>query len=410
MGSVISSKERILAAIRYQDVDHIPLSFMIFTALKERLKLKHGRFDPLKMVEAQLELGLDAMVDLRTFAPENKMTGHADAPGFPVHFHNSVKVYEWTEIKGEGKNPVLFKKYETPAGELDVIVNQTTDWPYTNASSGEVIVPFMDDYLAPRSQKFLVNDRSNLKALTYLLQHPNEREIMECRKAWDMGKKLAHKHNLLLAGGWGVGGDALAWLCGLQNAVLMALIDPDLLREILLSIHNWNMERMKIYLDYGIDLFIRRAWYEGTDFWSPELFKEFFVPAIKEEVNMAHEAGVMYGYILTSGSAPLHDMLIDVGIDVLIGVDPVQGKGTDLRNFKIDLDEQLCAWGGVNGFITIERGDQKGIEKAVVEAIDTLGPKGFILSPVDNVRDPSDEVWKRVMMLINTWKKYCRIK
>lgn len=410
MGSTLSPRDRLLAAIRYQDIDHIPLSFMIFTALKERLRRKHGRFDPLELVQAQLELGLDAMVDLRTFAPENKKIGHADAPGFPVHFSDSVKVKEWAEMKEDNMSPVLYKKYETPAGELNVIVNQTDDWPYGNAVSGDVHVPFMDDYLAPRSRKYLVDERSCLKALAFLLQDPNPKEISECHTAWDRGKKFAKKHNLLLAGGWGVGGDALAWFCGLQNAVIMALIDPDLLSDILMLIHEWNKERMKVYLDYGIDLFIRRAWYEGTDFWSPDLFRKFFAPIIREEVNMAHDAGVMYGYILTSGSAPLHNTFKDIGIDVLIGVDPVQGKGTDLRNFKTDLHRKVCTWGGVNGFITIEGGDQKSIDKAVMEAVDILGPEGFILSPVDNVRDSSDEVWEKVLIFINAWKKYCKIR
>ena len=75
----------------------------------------------------------------------------------------------------------------------------------------------------------------------------------------------------------------------------------------------------------------RRAWYEGTDFWSPAFYEQFFVPILREEVRLAHEAGARYGYILTSGSMPLHDMLIDMGVDVLIGPDPVQGKGTDLQ-------------------------------------------------------------------------------
>ena len=163
---------------------------------------------------------------------------------------------------------------------------------------------------------------------------------------------------------------------------------------------------MKVYLEYGIDLFIRRAWYEGTDFWSPDLFLEIFAPIIRQEVKLAHEAGTKYGYILTSGSAPLHQILIDLGIDVLLGVDPVQGRGTELGMMKKDLQGKICLWGGVNGFITIETGNKASIDTAVHEALDTLGPDGCILSPVDNVRDPSDQVWENVLIFINAWKKY----
>ncbi|MBI3923028.1 MAG: hypothetical protein HY318_16530, partial [Armatimonadetes bacterium] len=61
----------------------------------------------------------------------------------------------------------------------------------------------------------------------------------------------------------------------------------------------------------------------------------------------------------------------------------------------------------VNGFLTVERGTPREIEAAVHQAIDILGPGGFILSPVDNVRDPSDEVWRNVEVFIEAWKQ-CR--
>jgi uroporphyrinogen-III decarboxylase len=235
---------------------------------------------------------------------------------------------------------------------------------------------------------------------------PDADDLKACREAWQLGRKLAEKNNLLVAGGWGVGGDALAWFCGLQNAVLMAIEDPEFFASVIKSISDWNKPRMEAYLDFGIDLYIRRAWYEGTDFWSPDLFRQFFLPVIKEEVQLAHEAGTKYGYILTSGSMAIHDQLIEAGIDVLIGADPVQGKGTDLKKMKKDFSDKVCLWGGVNGFVTVETGTEKEIEKAVKTAIESCGPTGLILSPVDNISDPSDEVWNKMLHLIKAWKKY----
>jgi hypothetical protein len=49
----------------------------------------------------------------------------------------------------------------------------------------------------------------------------------------------------------------------------------------------------------------------------------------------------------------------------------------------------MCAWGGINGAITVEMGTKADIDAAVREAITALGPDGVILSPVDNIRDPS---------------------
>jgi hypothetical protein len=406
MAESYSSRDRMLAALNCKKPDHVPMSFMIFTALRKRIISRLGRMDPVELVESQLKLGLDPFVDLRFFVKENETIGHSDAPGFPVRFDKRVKTKMSLEnIQGQ-RYPVVNKEYITPSGNLKVSVNMTEDWPYGNLESGDYELPFMDDFLAPRCRKYLIEKKEDLKSLKHLLLSPSAADLKSCRESWNAGRKIAEKNDLLLAGGWGVGADALAWFGGLQNAVLMAIEDPGFFRELLQIIHNWNKPRMEAYLDYGIDLFIRRAWYEGTDFWSPDLYRDYFYPIIREEVNLAHDAGVKYGYILTSGSMPLNDQLLELGIDVLIGADPIQGRTTDLREMKKKLQGNICIWGGVNGFITVETGSEKEIDEAVRKAFEELGPDGFILSPVDNVRDPSDKVWANTIKLIEAWKKY----
>lgn len=401
----MSSRERMLAALNCEQPDHIPMAFMIFSALKERLAKERTGGDPTAFIQSQIELGLDTVVDLTFFAPQAVDVGHSDLPGFPVRLGAGVTSRQWAEAPTD-HHPVLHKEYVTPSGTLSVAVDQTADWPYGDAGKGDFRVPLLDDYLAPRCSKHLVGTRQDLAPLRHLLVPPTNDDLMACREVWNVGRRLAQKHDLLLAGGWGVGGDALAWLSGLQNAVMMAIDRPELLEELLAMIYAWNRPRMEAFLDFGVDLFIRRAWYEGTELWSPTLFKRFLYPAIREEVRLAHQSGAKYGYILTSGAMPLLDMLLELDIDVLIGLDPIQGKGTNLKRMGELLRGKLCLWGGVNGFITVERGTQADIDVAVRGAIDALGPTGFILSPVDNIRDPTDHTWENVTALINAWKKH----
>ena len=320
---------------------------------------------------------------------------------------DGVRTSQWAEAPHGRRYPSLHKEYVTPSGTLSVVVDQTDDWPYGDAASGDFHVPLMDDYLAPRCSKYLVETEEDLPALRHLLVPPTDADLKSSYEAWDKGRELAKEHDLLLAGGMGVGADALAWFCGLGNAVMMAMDRPVVFEELLSIIDEWNRLRMRASLDYGIDLFIRRAWYEGTDFWSPDLYRRFFFPIIREEVRMAHEAGAKYGYVLTSGSMPLHEMIVELGIDVLIGPDPVQGNGTDLKRMREQLQGKVCTWGGVNGFVTVEMGTKADIDAAVREAVATLGPDGFILSPVDNIRDSSDATWENVLAMIQSWKN-CR--
>lgn len=382
-----------LTALENREPDRVPLCFMIYAALRGRCSTDH------EFVERQLEMGLDATVALQLPALEEPPQ-HRDLSGLPVRFHPDVEIREWREEKPGDPHPVvLHKEYHTPAGILTTAVNRTDDWPYGDH------VPFLDDYLCPRSRKFLVERREDLEALRYLLRPPEKGDISAFREKSRQDRRFAGSHDLLVTGGRGVGMDASAWLSGFRNMAIAALRRPDFVEELAGIIHEWNCERMKVFLDAGVDLFIKRCWYEGTDFWSPRLYRRFILPYLKEEVAMAHEAGAKMGCIMTSGCMELLDYVAEAQLDVLIGVDPVQGKGTDLGLMKRKLGGKVCLWGGVNGFITVEMGTREEISEAVRTAVRTLGPSGgFILSPVDNVRDDSPRARRGVEALIEAWK------
>ncbi|TET12555.1 hypothetical protein E3J84_01400 [Candidatus Aerophobetes bacterium] len=385
MEKKFSSRERMLMTLENKEADYVPCSFMIFRALNERCK------DQFEFIERQIELGLDARVEL---------------PKLPIRFHPEVRIKEWKEVSKGEKYPILHKEYLTPAGRLTTMIRKTEDWPYGDH------IPLFDDYLIPRSKKFLVTCRDDLKELRFLFSEPTMDDISNFREQTGRLKKLAQAKGLLISGGWKsdisagtMGADATMWLCGMEKTILLAMDEPEFIKELLQIISTWNMRRMEIYLEENIDLLVRRAWYESTDLWSPSLYREFLFPILKREIKLVHQAGTKFGYIMTSGVMPLLDDFLKLGIDVLIGVDPIQGKETALKILKEKVRGKICLWGGVNGFVTIERGKRDEVRKAVYKAISILGPGGgFILSPVDNVRDGSEHTWDNIRTMIKTWR------
>jgi hypothetical protein len=71
---------------------------------------------------------------------------------------------------------------------------------------------------------------------------------------------------------------------------------------------------------------------------------------------------------------------------------------------KTKLADRVCLWGGVSAAVTVERGTPHEIQKAVQEAIQTLGPDGFILSPVDNLTVDESRTWENISFFIDAWK------
>jgi hypothetical protein len=366
---------------------------MQFTALEARSR------NQLEMVDRLLEWGLDATVQV----PPWLLTvpgDSADLRGLEVCFHPDVEIRESLErVQGE-RYPVLNKEYDTPVGTLRIRVSKTDDWPYGDH------IPFLDDFIVPRARKPLLTSPDDLGALRYLLMPPAEDTIQAFQEEAGRAKAFAAERELLVSGGLGVGADMAGWLCGLQELIFLSVDEPLFVEELMQLIAAWNLERMEIVLAAGVDLWVRRGWYEGCDFWSPRLYSKFILPHIKAEAELAHSRGAKFGYILTRGVMPLLDMLPGAGVDVLIGVDPLQG-GLDLADVKGRTAGRICLWGGVNGPITVEQGAASEVRSAVRQALDTLAPGGgLILSPVDDVKDLSARALRNAQTFAEAWKEW----
>jgi uroporphyrinogen-III decarboxylase len=391
MAGEMTSRERMLAAIECREVDYVPCSFMIFAALRSRCESDE------EFVRRQVAMGLDAVVPTASWASARNPE-HRDLPGIDLPFPPQVQVRQWREERS-GETDVLHKEYATPDGTLKTEVLATDDWPYPNH------VPIFDDYLVPRAIRFPVESRADLAALRHLLAPPEPKDVARFRANAALAQELSKELDLLLSGGMGLGLEAGAWLCGMEELIFHAVDRPEMVDELAEMLHEWNVTRMKEVLAIGVDLFVRRGWYEGTDFWSPPMYRRFILPYLKREVELAHEAGTKFGYINTSGTMGILDCLLEAGVDVLIGVDPVEGARTDMRAMRERVGERMGLWGGVNGFVTVEMGSEQEIRDAVREAIEALGPRGLILSPVDNIRDESDETMRRVQVFIDAWRE-----
>jgi uroporphyrinogen-III decarboxylase len=389
----LTSRERMLRTLNLEEADHIPCCFMSFTALRKRCNE-----NMYELAKAERAMGLDAMLFI-PIAPRPERPEHPDLRGLPVRRHPKVKTKEWRE-QVQGDFDVLCKEYATPGGKLTTNVRLSEDWPH-----GEHI-PFIDDYQVPRAIKPLITQPEELDALQYMLTPPAEEDIARFGNQAQQAHAFVEEHGVLLAGGWGVGMDMANWLCGMENLMILTLTQPAFVDDLLEMIHVWNTQRMEVVLSAPVDLYIRRAWYEGCDFVTPKFYRQAILPRLKAEVDLAHRHGVKFGYICSSGTKPMLDFYLEAGIDVLIGIDPVQGTHTDMPLLKDKLGDQVCLWGGVSGAVTVEMGTETEIRSAVQEAVKTLGSDGFVLSPVDNITVDVPSTWHNIDIFIDEWRRH----
>jgi len=390
----LTSRQRMLRALDHQETDHIPCCFMSFTALRRR----HNE-NMYELAKAERAMGLDAMLFIPV-APRPQRRDHPDLRGLPVRFHPEVKTREWREEVTGGAD-IIHKEYSTPGGKLTTSVRLSEDWTHGDH------IPFVDDYQVPRAIKPLITRPEELDALQYMLTAPHEEDVACFKKEAQEAHAFVKEHNVLLAGGWGVGADMANWLCGMENLMILTIQQPGFVADLLEMIHVWNKQRMEVVLSAPVDLYIRRAWYEGCDFLTPRFYRGTVLPLLKTETDLAHERKARFGYICTSGTKPLLDSYLEAGIDALIGIDPIQDPRMDMALTKEHIGARVCLWGGVSGAVTVERGTEEEVRLAVRDAIATLGPAGLVLSPVDNITVDEPRTWQNIDVLIDEWHNHC---
>jgi hypothetical protein len=385
----MSSRDRMLTAMRYQQPDYVPLVFNVFGFQPPAHLAWSNQYE-----EAQrwLSLGVDATLSL----------------GAPLTFHPDVTVKSWTEqVPGE-RWPMVVNVYETPAGPLRQEVYITDDWvaeEWPEHKTGATQIRLAgDDYNVVRSRRFPVTGEADLEKLKYLLWSPSNAQVADFRQhaatVIAQGRELGVAVEAIAS----AGADMATWLCGVDGMIFMAMDQPDVFQALLDVIHARDKSIATMMLDTPVDVLSRRAWYEGVAFWSPSTFKRFFQPQVTEIASMAHQAERLAGYLMSTGFMPLLDMLVECDYDVHYYIDPVMGgAGADLATVKRVFSGKVAVEGGMNSAVTLEQGSTEEIRQAVFQAIETMGPGGFILTPVDSINGSTP--WQSVETVIAAWKE-----
>lgn len=386
----LTSKERLLKAINHHPTDHIPLLLRFWSLGGEEDNIPFNWLDEVERVEHITALGLDDTIQLEP--PLGYVENYI--PELLPGVQSSIELLP--PEKGE-KYPRLKKVYETPSGRLQTIVVKTEDWPYDQD------VHLFDDYNIPRLKEPLIKSEKDFPCLKYLLGAPSAQQMLEFRERARYLREQAKRLGVALDGGWSALGDAVMWLCGMERILYGQMDCPQFIENVLDSVFEWEMRRIDWLLEEGIDVLVHMAWYEGTDFWTPKNYRRMLKPRLMKIIDKVHAHGVKFRYIISRGWKPLMKDFLEMGLDCLAGVDPVQDK-IDLREVKREIGGQICLMGGLNSAVMLNLWSEEQIRNAVKEAVEILSPGGgSILFPVDAIFNNTP--WEKVEIMIDEWRK-----
>jgi len=380
---VMTSKERILRTIHFESTDYVPLAISCFNALAMRTANAE------EYLTRQLELGIDVVVHLPLLLSER---------------HHQVEVEVW--LDEHEPTPRIHKVYKTPKGTLEAIADAPNLPPSEHS--------LLDQYLTSHAKKNFVCDEADLGPLEYLFAEPGADAIAISREQCAAMKQFAADHNLATIGFGGDPGISDLWhLAGPEQVATWGLTQPEFLREALRIITRQQSILREVVLEARPDI-IAGGGQMVTPLISPRLFEEFVSPILREQVQISHSAGIVFRYTGTVNMMPFLDILKKLHVDLLYGIDPIEGNW-DLAKVKAVCDKHISLWGGINGYLHLCHGTPEGVERAVTSALEIFSPGGgFILTPVDDIclfgtgQDTEEnwqKTWRNVLHMVDVWKR-----
>jgi hypothetical protein len=407
----MDSRERILATIEFEETDHIPLVCWTFGMQpvpclhwkRAGKPVRHwytGRLehihtlpspwtveDDFQKVNTWRSLDVDDILDVSV----------------PWGVAEGVTYRDSTETDKEGT--ILAREYETPGGKLRHAVRRDPEpveggWPVQPDA-----VPLFEDFNIPRGVRHAFTGADDLPKLRHILGGPCPTRVNVYRDRLRKVRSFSDRKKVAVQAWAAFGLDGVVWLTGVETAIMTAVTEPELFEELLDIVHHNDKTRVALALDTGgVDLVVQRGWYSSTDFWSPDLFRRFLLPRIRELADVTHSAGKKFAYVMTTGVQTLADLLLEAGIDLLYFIDPVQDR-VDLPVIRERFQGKMAVAGGINSAVTLEKGDTGDIEAEVERACRELGSGGgFILSPVDSLFPNTP--WESVETMVEAWRKY----
>ena len=354
----MTSRERLLRAIRHQEVDRVPISPRYF----DYLGGVEGCACPHHCLWMADQYEHDPMP---TYAPPQnnymlRYTGpYNDLPGVRVGM----------DIQETGETVTVSRTFDTPAGALRDVRSVTR--PGSPVNFDHIIEP-------------PVKTRADLARIQFLLPRPENAFLGEIPLLRDA---IGDRGLLLVHATQGVDQFLMDTL-GVEHAFMLYYDDRQLLTDLLRLFQEYHRAILKAILEQGVDI-VFEPWYNcsmGAG-WSPAQFRELFKPLVEENVDLVHSYGVYVDYFDDGKMDGALEDIAETGVDVVetLGAPPL--GDVDLASAKRRIGDRVCLKGHVDQVNVICFGNPQQIRETVRKAVEAGAPgSGFILGTADSIR------------------------
>ncbi len=363
MGTEMTGRERLLAAIRHREPDRVPVSPRIAAFLS----VYYGSSSWMHHLKAAQEFGFEICTPVASPMPAFIYS----PPLVYRYLPQEVKVTQ--RIQEQDGGVTVWRTFETPAGRL---------------SDETFLAPPGREYgvsPSPVKREHLLKERDDLERLRYIMPDPgcpNLRDYDEiARIIGDAGLvevTLNPPLDHFL-------GDAR----GLPQLMMDYYLDRPFFDQMVALFQDYSLAVLKAVLEHGVQ-YIFGTWYYASlsAGWSPAIVRECFMPIVRQHAELVHRyEGIYHVYDDGKMMSTLGDY-VDAGADIIETLTPPPVGDIDLAKAKHLYGERTCLKGYVDLLYVLKMGTPDLVEKTVRQAIEVAAPGGgFILGTSDSIRE-----------------------
>ena len=371
MWTAMSSRQRLLAAIRGEQPDRVPVAPRLHPFLLER----YGCACWLHYLEAQKEFDFDPIILIQPWH-HVKPDVLPNVIAYPLDVDYSllpdVKT-TMTVIPGREGSFRIKRTFETPAGTLtDEIEKMPPRGQYGIDPTPHILEPLIKHEADLVALPFLWIDpaRLNLADLPVIQDALGDRGLIEVQVDSVVDQRA---------------GDAL----GLPNLMMASIDSPDFVHRLLRICQDQVLKETRAILEAGATMIFASWFYASMSAgWSPRHYRQFFLPLLHEWVELVHSYGAIYHYYDDGKFMANLDAVVGAGADVISTLPAPPFGDNVLAAVKARVGDRVCLKGNVDVLYVVKQGSPDQIEKAVRQAIEAAALGGrYILATSDAVRD-----------------------
>ena len=358
----MTSRQRLMSASRHQPVDIIPLSPRVGHAAHHHC----GSASPQNM------LRLKSVYD---YDPFLTICGQDIPLADPFcTFRYAAGVDVDIKVKDEGTRRVIDRTIHTPDGDMHEV--------RVLANPGRAEYGFAPE---PAHREYMVKGREDLAKLRHLIPPVNTGHAAEYH-GWE---KVAGDEAVTRVCIYGPIGYQANQVMSVEDMMVNYLTNREFVVELVDMFREAFNAQVRAMLEEGVRYFYS-SWYAHSLSvgWSPEIFKEWFVPMIKEQAELIHSYDGIFDYYDDGKCMGIVEMLLEAGADVLETCMPPPVGDFDLAEAKRICKGKMTLMGYVDLIYVLQEGTVEDVRRQVEEACAIGGKDGcFILGTSDSIRE-----------------------